>query len=98
MLETRLRLATEQQTRTDNRVRALLQPRQAGEDSEIFSDTEETNRILGRRARFNRDQATQTNSSSLSFCCGVFVGVFGVVCFVGCLIFLPTNDRQRLAK
>jgi hypothetical protein len=69
------RLAREQKTRTEKRVRVLLQPRLTGEDEEIFDDSEEENRLTGRRARANRDQATQTDSSSSSFCCGVLVGV-----------------------
>ncbi len=80
----KVRLAEKQKNRIDIRVRASLQPRQARQDSESFSDSgEETNRLEGRRARFNRNQATQTNSSSLSFCCGVFVSVLGFVCVLG---------------
>ena len=76
------RLAREQRTRTERRMEALLQLRLTGQDAEIFDDSEEENRLSGRRARATREKATQTDSSSSSFCCGVLVGVFLVVCLV----------------
>jgi hypothetical protein len=79
------RLAREQKSRTDRRVKELLQEGQKLEDSE-------------RRRRSNKNQATQADSSYLSFCCGVFVGVFVVVCLLFCLIALSENDRQRMAR
>jgi hypothetical protein len=69
------RLAREQRTRTERRVDALLRPRQTGQDAEIFDDSEEENRLSGRGVRAKRDQATQTDISSSSFCCGVVLGV-----------------------
>jgi hypothetical protein len=92
------RLAREQETRTERRVRALLQQRLPQQDQEIFDDSEEENRLSGRRARANRDQATQTDTSSSSFCCGVFVGVSVVVFLLVVLIFSQKNVRQRLVK
>ena len=71
----------EQKSRRDRRVRDLLHPRQREQVTEVSDDSEEENRLRQRRARGNKDQATQTDSSSsLSFCCGVLVGVFVVVC------------------
>ncbi len=67
------RLAREQRIRTEQRVRQLLQPNVTRQDRDISDDSEEENR----RPRANRDQGTQTNISSFSFYCGVFVGVFG---------------------
>jgi hypothetical protein len=92
------RLAREQKSRTDRRVRELLQPRQRDQGTEVSDNSEEENRLRLRRARLNRDQATQTDSSSWSFCCGVLVGVFVVVCSVFCLLALSRNDRHRMAK
>jgi hypothetical protein len=90
------RLVREQKVRTDRRVRELLQPIQTVEDSD---DSEEENRLIQRRRRReHKDQATQTDSSSLSFCCGVLVGVFVVVILLFCLIGLIGNERQRLAR
>ena len=89
------RLVREQKSRTDKRVKQLLQPTQTLEESD---DSEEDNRLILRRRRADKDQATQTDSSSLSFCCGVLVGVFVIICFLFILITLSTNDRQRLAR
>ncbi len=81
------RLAREQQTRTERRIQALLQPRLTGQDAEIFDDIEEENKLIGigRRVRAKRDQASKTDISSYSFCCGVLVGVCLVVFLVFCL-------------
>ena len=86
------RLVREQQTRTDRRIQALLQPRLTGEDAEIFDDSEEENRLSGRGVRAKRDKATQTDLSSSSFCCGVLLGV----CVVVFLVFshLPSDKWQ----
>jgi hypothetical protein len=56
-----------------------MQSRLTGQDAEILDDSEEENRLSGRRVRANRDQATQTDISYSSFCCGVSVGVCAVV-------------------
>jgi hypothetical protein len=95
---TKTRSVVEQKNRTERRVRELLNPQQTG--SEIFDGREEENRVSARQARrFNRDKATQTDSSStLSFCCGVFSGVFLVACLIVCLIVFVPNDRQRVAQ
>ena len=90
-------IAREQQSRTDRRVEALLRPRVTRLDTEVSDDSEEETRLTARRARRNRDQATQTDSSSSSFCCGVFVGVCLVVCLLVSFIVYKTNDRQRSA-
>jgi hypothetical protein len=92
------RLAREQRIRRILRVRQLLQPRVRLEDTEILVDSEEENRLVERRARGNRDQPTQTDSSFLSFCCGVFVSVFMTVCLVCCLISGSGNDSHRITK
>ena len=94
---TKARLVREQQTRTDRIVQALLRPRLTRQDTELSDDSEEETRLTGRRARTKRDQATQTDSSSSSFCCGVFVGVCLVVCLLVFLILYKTNERQRSA-
>ncbi len=85
------RLAREQRTRTERRVEALMRPRLTGQDAEILDDSEEENRLSGRRARANREQATQTDSSSSSFCCGVLVGVCLVECLACSLILYKAN-------
>ena len=92
------RLVREQRIRTERRVTALLRPRKISEDFEIFDDSEEENRIRGRRTRANRDKATQTDPLSSSFCCGVIVGVLVVVSLLVCLIVSTKNDRQRLEE
>ncbi len=75
----------------------MLNPTQTG--PEIFDDSEEENRVSARKARLNRDKATQTDSSSpLSFCCGVFVGVFLFTYLIVCLVLFVPNDRQRVAQ
>ena len=94
------RLVREQKSRTDRRVRDLLHPRQREQVTEISDDSEEDNRLRRRGVRVNKDQATQTDtSSSLSFCCGVLVGVFVVVCSLLFLLSCSGNDRTtRLAR
>ncbi len=87
------RLTREQQARADRRIRKLLL-----QETEVSDDSEEENRLSLRRARGNRDQATQTDSSSLSFCYGVLVGVFVVLCLLLCLTAVSVNDRQRMAR
>ena len=94
---TKTRLKAEQKQRTDRRVLELLNPRR--EEQEIFNDSEEADRLRLRHARLNRDKATQTDiSSSLSCCCGVFVGVFLVACLIVFLVLIVPNDRQRVAQ
>jgi hypothetical protein len=73
------RLVREQKSRTERRVRQLLQPRQRLQDSEVLDDSEEENRLIDRQARGHCGESTQTDSSFKSFCCGVFVGVLVVV-------------------
>jgi hypothetical protein len=86
------RLAREQRTGTERRVEALLRPKLTGQDAEILDDSEEEDRLSGRRARrANRQQATQTNSSSSSFCCGVLGGVSLLVCLACSLILYKAN-------
>ncbi len=91
-------LVREQQSRTDRRVRELLQQRQRLQGIEVLDDSEEENRLIGRRARGLRVQASQTESSPSSFCCGMFVGVFVVLTLLCCLLILIANDRQRMAR
>ncbi len=83
------RLVREQQGRTDRRVRQLLQL-----DREVLDESEEDSRLLGRRARGHCDDNTPPDSPcSKSFCCGVLVGVFVVVCLLCCLIYFSLNGR-----
>ncbi len=91
------RIVREQQLRADRRVEAFLRPRVTLLYTEVSDDSEEERRLAGRRARAKRDQATQTDSSSSSFCCGAFVGVCLAVCLLVSLIVYKTNDRQRSA-
>ncbi len=44
------------------------------------------------------NQATQTNSSSFSFSCGVIVGVCVVLLLLSCLVFFSANGDKSLAK
>jgi hypothetical protein len=91
---TKRRLEAELKQRTERRVRELLNPKE--EDVEIFDDSEEADRLSSRHARFTRDKATQTDTSStLSFCCGVFSGLFLVACLIVCLLLYVPHDRQR---
>ncbi len=57
------RLAREQQIRTERRIQALLHPRQAGQDAEVFDDSEEEDRLIGRRQRARRDQGGKMSKS-----------------------------------
>jgi hypothetical protein len=86
------RLVREQKFRTERRVQALLHPRDRRGEEE-HDDSEEENRLRAMRARATREQATQTNSLSWSFCCGVFVGVLGVVCLLWVLVLFRGNVR-----
>jgi hypothetical protein len=89
----------EQQTRTERKVEALLRPRQPRqEEEEVSDDSEEDNRLKARRARANRDQATQTDNSYSSVCCGFFVGLCLVVLLLFCLVLLIQNGEKRMAK
>jgi hypothetical protein len=88
------RLALEQHIRTDRRIQALLHPRLTGQDAEVFDDSEEEDRLLGRRKRAKRDQAGKTDIS-VGFC---LVGVCLVVIFVCCLLLHQTNGKQRMAE
>jgi hypothetical protein len=91
------RLVREQRIRTERRVRDLLRQSETPQHSETFEDSDEDNRI-SQTVRARRDQATQTDRSSPSFCCGVIVGVVVVVFLLVCLIVSTKNDRQRLEE
>jgi hypothetical protein len=80
------------------RVRDLLQQRETSQYSETFDDSDKENRISTRTVRARRDQASQTDRSSPSFCCGVIVGVIVVVFLLVCLIVATKYDRQRLKE
>ena len=88
------RLVREQKARTDRRIRELL-PRQTRDDIEFSDDSEEENRLIGRRARQKRNQASKTDSYYSSFCCGVFVGVLLVVV---CLLFGPRKKGKTCGR
>ncbi len=68
---------------------------QTRQETEIFDDSEEENRLSERRPRAHRDKETQTNSSSSSFCCGFSVGVLVVLCLLCCLLIWSGNGRQE---
>ena len=92
------RLVKEQKARIDRRIRELLS-RQTEEDIEVSDDSEEENRLIGRRARQKSNQASKTDSSYSSFCCGVFVGVLlVVVCLLFGLVILSRYGRQRMEE
>ncbi len=89
------RLAREQQIRTERRIQALLHPRQRGQDVEVFDDSEEEDRLIGRRQRARRDQGGKTDISVVV----CLVGVCLVVIFVCCLLLLhQTNGKQWMAE
>jgi hypothetical protein len=87
------RLVREQQGRTDRRVRQLLQ-----QDREVLYDSEEDNRLIGRRVRGLCDETTQTDRSSKSFCCGVLVGFLLFVCLLCCVVYVSRDVRKRIEK
>ena len=87
------RLVREQQGRTDRRIRQLLQ-----QDREVLDDSEEDNRLIGRRARGLCDETTQTDRSYKSFCCGVLVAFLVIVCLLCCLVYFSIDGRQRIEK
>jgi hypothetical protein len=95
---TKTRLSQELKHRTERRVRDLLHPRTIVSEQEIFDDSEEDNRLEGRRIRGSRDLETKTDSSSSSFCWGVIVGVLVVLCLLICLVLLVTDARQKLER
>ena len=84
------RLALEQKKRTDRRIQALLHPRQTGQDVEVFDDSEEEDRLRGRRERGRRGQGGLT----VVFVCCLCL----VVIFVCCLFLHQKNAKQRLAE
>ena len=88
------RLALEQKIRTERRIQALLHPRQTGQDVEVFDDSEEEDRLIGRRERARRDQGGKTEISG----CVCLVCVCLVVIFVYCLFLHQTNAKQRMAE
>ncbi len=91
------RIVRDQKIRTDRKVEALLRPRQTRQDTELSYNSEEdnTSRLSARRARA---QATQTDKSNSSFCCGFFVGLCVVLLLLFCLVLLIRNGDKRLAK
>ncbi len=88
----------DQNTRTERKVEALMRPRQTRQDKELSDDSEEDNRLSARRALANRDQATQTDKSYSSFCCGFFVGLCVVLFLLFCLVLSIGNGDKRMAK
>ena len=79
-------------------MRDILCPRTTVSEEEIFDDSEEDNRLEGRRTRISRDKETQTDSLSFSFCSGVIVGVSVVLGLFICLVFFVTDGRQKLER
>ncbi len=65
---------------------------------EIFDDSEEDERLEGRRLRLLRDQEARTDSSSSSFCWRVVVGLFVVLCLFICLVLLVIDARHKLER
>ena len=87
------RVVREQQARTDRRIRQLLQ-----QDREVIDDSEEDNRLIGRRARGLGDATSPTDRSSKSCCCRVSIGVLVVVCLLCCLIFFIRDATKRMEE
>ena len=87
------RLALEQKIRTERRIQALLHSRQTYQGEEVFDDSEEEDRLIGRRERARRDQGGKTEISG--FVCLVCVSL--VVIFVCCLLLHQTNAKQLMA-
>ncbi len=76
------RLVREQKARTDRRIRELL-PRQTQDDIDVSDDSEEENRVIGRRARQKSNQSSKADSIYSSFSCGVCVWcAFGSFWFI----------------
>jgi hypothetical protein len=92
---TKTRVSQELTNRTERRVRDILYPRNTVSEEEIFDDSEEENRLEGRRIRRSRDKETQTDSLSSSFCWGVSVGVSVVLCLLICLVLFVIDARQK---
>ena len=92
------KIVRDQKTRTDRKIEALLRPRQTREDEEVSDDSEEDNRVRLRRAPSKRDQATQTDKSYSSFCCGFFIGLCVVLLLLFCLVLLSTNGDRGMPK
>jgi hypothetical protein len=92
------KIVRDQKARTDRKVEALLRPRQTREDEEVSDDSEEENRVRVRRAPSNRDQATQTDKSYSSFCCGFFIGLCVVLLLLFCLVLLIRNGEKGMPK
>jgi hypothetical protein len=91
------RLVREQKARTDRRVRELLSPREKRDDIEILDESEEENRLIGRRARQQINQAPKTDSSYSCLCFGVCVCVhLVVVCLLFGLVIESRHGRQRM--
>ncbi len=95
---TKKRLSQELKNRTERRVRDILLPRNTVSEEEIFDDSEEDNRLEGRRIRRSRDKETQTDSLSSSFCSGVIVGVSVVFGLLICLVLFVTDGRQKMER
>ena len=89
------RLEKELKQRTDKRIRDLLQPTPTFQEPEVSDDSEEENRLLGRRARPHRHTVTISNCPSSSFCCGVIVGVLLCVSLLFLLVLLIGNGRHK---
>ncbi len=92
------RLSRDLKNRAEKRVREILSPRTTESQEEIFDDSEEENRLEGRRLRRTRDKDTQTESLSSSFCCGVIVGVLVVLCLLICFVLFVIDDRHKLER
>jgi hypothetical protein len=96
--KTKARLSLEQKNRTDRRVRELLHPRIKESTEEIFDDSEEDDRLEGRRLRLLRDQEARTESSSSFVCWRVLVGLFVVLCLLICLVLLVIDARHKMER
>ena len=92
------RLSLELKNRTDKRVRDILSPRTAVSQEEIFDDSEEDDRLEGRRLRLLRDQEARTDSSSSFVCWRVVVGLFLVLCLLICLVLLVIDARHKMER
>ena len=92
------RIVRDQRIRTERKNEALLRPRQTRQDIELSDDSEEDNRLSARNTRASRDQATQTDKSYSSFCCGFFFGLCVVLLLLFCLVLLIRNGEEGMPK
>jgi hypothetical protein len=95
---TKTRLSQELKNRTERRVRDLLRPRTTVSEEDIFDDSEEDNRLEGRRIRGSRDKETQTDSLSSSFLLGSYGWGVSCVVFVDLSCLVRCRCQTEIGK